>query len=408
VRLLTRVGLFLVVVGIGLVSTVGGHRWKWVPQSWKSEFTGGGEKRIVYPYSVIPGGVYSSAELNQKLARDAVAREHYRGFNSDGARKTKAEFAGAVYLSYRHGDRVYWTQRPVRIPKGEILLTDGSAYVRARCGNRIAEAPRQPVESLAEAPLPGIFGEVENPPPLVSLIPSIPLFPAPNGLGDDSIVQAPFVNPESSVEEESDSGGRKFPVWPILVGIGAGVGTTVGIIESGGGGSPVAIPPGSSSPTGPGGEPVPLPPQPVVPPRHPPSFPVLGNNPGPPTPPGSPNPGNPQPPSSPSGPNPGNPGSPSSPGSPTPGNPGPPSTPVGNAPPPPVVPPNPGAPNPGGSPVGSNPTGGEAPIYPIVPPNGGEGSPPISVTPEPPMAMPLAVIGLLIVVIFKIGRRHLT
>jgi hypothetical protein len=401
------VGLLLV-AGIGLVSTVERDRWKWAPRSLKSASEGGDQKRVVYPYSVIPGGVYNSAELGRKLAGDGVARDHYRGFNSGGARQTKAEFAGPVYLSYRRDNRIYWTRRPVRIPKGEILLTDGSAYVRARCGNRIAEAPSQPVESLDAAPPPSIFGEVENPPPLVSLIPSIPLFPAPNGLGDDSIVQAPFVNPESSVEEESDSGGRKFPVWPILVGIGAGVGTTVGIIESGGGGSPVAIPPGSSSPTGPGGEPVPLPPQPVVPPRHPPSFPVLGNNPGPPTPPGSPNPGNPQPPSSPSGPNPGNPGSPSSPGSPTPGNPGPPSTPVGNAPPPPVVPPNPGAPNPGGSPVGSNPTGGEAPIYPTVPPNGGEGSPPISVTPEPPMAMPLAVIGLLIVVIFKIGRRHLT
>jgi hypothetical protein len=387
-----------------LVSTVGRDRWKWVPRSWKLALQRGDENRPVYPYSVIPGGVYSSAELNQKLAGDSVAREHYRGFNAAGAWKTKAEFAGPVYLSYRHGDRIYWTQRPVRIPKGEILLTDGSAYVRARCGNRIAEAPSQPVESLGAAPPLNIFGEVENPPPVGSLVSSIPLFPVPNGLGDDSIVQAPFVNPESSVEEEPDNGGRKFPVWPILVGIGAGAGTARGIIESGGGGSPVANPPGSSSPTGSGGEPAPSAPQPVRPPRHPPSFPVLGNNPGPPAPPGSPNPGNPQPPSSPSGPNPGSPGPPPPTGSPNPGNPGP----VGNAPTPPVAPPNPGAPNPGGSPVGSNPIGGEAPPYPVSPPNGGGGNPPISVTPEPPMAMPLAVIGLLIVVIFKIGRSHLT
>jgi hypothetical protein len=398
VKLLIRVGLILVVVGIGLVLTVGGHRWKWVPQSWKSEFQGGGEKRVVYPYSVIPGGVYSSAELDRKLAGDAVAREHYRGFNSDGARKTKADFGGPVYLSYRRGDRIYWTQKPVRIPKGEILLTDGSAYVRARCGNRIAEVPRQPVESLAEAPPPDIFGEVENPPPLVSLIPSVPLFPVPNGLGDDSIVQAPFANPESTVEEESDNGGRKFPVWPILVGIGAGAGTAVGIIESGGGGSPVAIPPGSSSPGGSGGGPVPLPFKPIGPLR-PPIVPVLGSNPG--SPPGGPNPGNPGSPSSPGGPNPGNPGSPSSPGSPSPGNPGSPSTPIGNAPTPPVVPPNPGAPNPGGSPVGSNPTGGETPAYPVIPPTGGGGNPPISVTPEPPMELPIAVMGLVIVLIVK-------
>jgi hypothetical protein len=404
-RLLTRVGLLLVILGIGLLSTVGRDHWKWVPRTWKSAFRSGDEKRVVYPYSVIPGGVYTSAELDRKLAGDGIAREHYRGFNSRAARKTKAEFARPVYLSYRRDNRIYWTRKPVRIPKGEILLTDGSAYVRARCGNRIAEAPLLPVEPLETAPPLSTFGEVEEAPPLVPLLPSIPLFPVPIGLGDDSIAP-PFANPQSPVEEESNSGGRKFPVWPILVGIGAGGGTAVGIIESGGGGSPVATPPGSTTPTGPGGEPVPLPSKPIGPLR-PPRFPVLASNPGAPTPPGSPTPGNPGSPTPTGGPTPGNPGSPTSPGGPTPGSPGSPSSPNGPTPGNPGSPSSPGTSNPGGSPVGSNPIGGEAPVYPTIPPNGGGGNPPVSSTPEPPTAIPIVAIGLAIVIIVKISRRRL-
>jgi hypothetical protein len=400
VRLLTKAGLVLVVVGIGLLSTVRGDRWNSVPRSWKLASDGGSQKRVLYPYSVIPGGVYGSAELNRKLVEDGVAREHYRGFNSGGAWKTKAEFSRPVYLSYRKGDQIYWTRRPVGIPEGEILLTDGFSYVRARCGNRIAETPGEPVEPLEEAPPPNIFGDVDGPP--LGLIPFLPMIPPPNGLGDESIIQAPFANPES-LEEGSGSAASQFPVWSILVGIGAGAGTAVGLIGSSGGGSPVAIPPDSSSPPSPGGEPMPLPSEPVGPLR-PTRFPVLGNNPAPPSSPGGPNAGTPGTPPPPGGPNPGTPGTPSSPSGPNPGTPGTPSAPPGNASPPPGIPSNPGAPEPTGSPVGSNPIGGVAPIYPVVPPNGGGENPATSVTPEPPMAIPIGLMGVVIAVIAKISR----
>jgi hypothetical protein len=44
-------------------------------------------------------------------------------------------------VSYRLGDRVFWTRNPVRLAEGEAVLTDGGAIVRARCGNRISDVP---------------------------------------------------------------------------------------------------------------------------------------------------------------------------------------------------------------------------------------------------------------------------
>ncbi|HEX3743914.1 MAG TPA: PEP-CTERM sorting domain-containing protein [Bryobacteraceae bacterium] len=105
-----------------------------------------------YPYSVIPGGAYSAAELQAALLRDPVAARHYAGFRRSMVRMTESSLSQPVYLSYRIADAVYWTSRPVRLPQGETLLTDGEHYARARCGNRISEAPKTPVNDTEPAP----------------------------------------------------------------------------------------------------------------------------------------------------------------------------------------------------------------------------------------------------------------
>ena len=91
-----------------------------------------------YPYSVIPGGVYSPAELGAALARDVIARDHYAGFDTRAARLVLTTTSQRVYLSYRMNGRVYWTRRALPLPQGEFLLTDGKSYARARCGNRLS------------------------------------------------------------------------------------------------------------------------------------------------------------------------------------------------------------------------------------------------------------------------------
>lgn len=98
----------------------------------------------VYHYSVIPGGARSRAELERELRRDPLVASHYSGFRAALAHMVRTPAPRHVYVSYRLGDRIYWTRKTVMLFAGETLLTDGTYYVRTRCGNRISETPRSP------------------------------------------------------------------------------------------------------------------------------------------------------------------------------------------------------------------------------------------------------------------------
>jgi hypothetical protein len=101
---------------------------------------------------VIPGGAYTALELIQAQERDPVVAGHYRGFQRNRLRTVQAAVRRPVYVSYRRGESIYWTHRPVYLHDGETLLTDGVLYARARCGNRISETPQQPVDAAMEPP----------------------------------------------------------------------------------------------------------------------------------------------------------------------------------------------------------------------------------------------------------------
>jgi hypothetical protein len=100
-----------------------------------------------YPYSIIPGGAYSNAELQYADREDVVVKEHYADFQVKRAQMVQLTEDKYQYASYRKKNQVYWTKKKLRIPKGEILLTDGSSYARARCGNRLSEKPQAPVSN---------------------------------------------------------------------------------------------------------------------------------------------------------------------------------------------------------------------------------------------------------------------
>jgi hypothetical protein len=103
-------------------------------------------QRRVYPYSIVPGGVTSRAELAHAVMADKVVAAHYAGFAVEKASLRTVAGARAVYVSYRKGDQVYWTARKVTLADGETIVSDGSNEIRARCGNRISDTPRLPVE----------------------------------------------------------------------------------------------------------------------------------------------------------------------------------------------------------------------------------------------------------------------
>jgi hypothetical protein len=118
--------------------------------------------RPVYPYSVVRGGAYTPAELMHAVGSDPVAASHYAGFDYRRLHMEASRFTGRVYVSYRIGNAVYWTSHPVWLQRNEPLITDGTLYARARCGNRIALQPQRPValieplSSTLETPQPDI------------------------------------------------------------------------------------------------------------------------------------------------------------------------------------------------------------------------------------------------------------
>src|SRR5690242_21911627 len=54
-----------------------------------------------YPYSVVPGGVYSPDELRAATKKDSLVREHYSDFNVHSARLVKLTEDQYQYASFR-------------------------------------------------------------------------------------------------------------------------------------------------------------------------------------------------------------------------------------------------------------------------------------------------------------------
>src|SRR5215831_5488565 len=141
----------------------GGSRGNAADSRFKEAATESKALRPVYPYSVIRGGAYTPSELKDKLASDEIAARHYEAFDLSRIVVTKADSARPVYVSYRKGESIYWTRRPVQLHKDEPLLTDGVLFARARCGNRISDSPQKPVaETPEDEPSPNIFDVPES------------------------------------------------------------------------------------------------------------------------------------------------------------------------------------------------------------------------------------------------------
>jgi PEP-CTERM motif len=222
-----------------------------------------GHTRTVYPYSVIAGGAQSAQELREAVAVDPVVAQHYADFDIAKARRVTLDAPKLVYVSYRLGNKVFWTKHKVALRKGEAMLSDGPNMARTRCGNRISvlpvrpNAPAEPSSSELEGPEfapmvsspylaaysvspPAMFsGPIQSPGgPTASFVPVAPFFPLPGGGG---IVG----NKSPSTPPPGGGGGNTPPP-----GGGTGGGGTPG---SGGGGTP-----GGGSGGGGGGTPPPV------------------------------------------------------------------------------------------------------------------------------------------------------
>jgi len=110
-------------------------------------------QRPLFPYSVIPRGVTSARELVTALHGDPVAASHYSGFHIASAHLVRIPKDRTAYVSYRLGNKIYWTSKKVTLHAGETFLSDGTHLARTRCGNRVSEVPAEPT-SPSEPPNP--------------------------------------------------------------------------------------------------------------------------------------------------------------------------------------------------------------------------------------------------------------
>jgi hypothetical protein len=127
------------------------------------------EARLVYQYSVVPGGVRDTGELVEAVAHDPSVALHYAKFDFQRARLVRLGFDRRMYISYRRNGQILWTRTAHLIRAGEQVITDGKLTARTRCGNRLAAkpegltAPEEPTEAQLNEPV-AVAGEPVRPP----------------------------------------------------------------------------------------------------------------------------------------------------------------------------------------------------------------------------------------------------
>jgi len=131
--------------------------------------------RLVYQYSVVPGGVQTPAELAEAVAHDPDVALHYSRLDFRHARLVRLVADQKMYVSYRKGGRILWTKKPHLIRAGETVITDGKVTARTRCGNRLAAKPKgiTEAEEPSEAQLNQPVAVADQPilPPVTALHP---------------------------------------------------------------------------------------------------------------------------------------------------------------------------------------------------------------------------------------------
>ena len=191
-----------------------------------------GAPRPVYRHSIVPGGAYSQKDVAAVVRRDDVVAAHYEPIDVERVRPVTVTAARAVYVSYRRGDDVYWTKRPVQLTPGETLLTDGTSEIRARCGNRVSDHARLPV--AADEPPFGALDTIE---------PSDSSSMAEARTDPGGLTHIPFLHarsggltPSPATDDVTPTGG--VPGGPTWLGAGGGFFPSADP-STGSGGSPV-------------------------------------------------------------------------------------------------------------------------------------------------------------------------
>lgn len=152
--------------------------------------------------------VASLDEFRRVVASDERLTAYYRGFNWTEARLVTTDAPRLVYVAYQKAGALARTRRPMLLPKGDTLVTDGVIQARTYCCNEVFE----PVDALASPR--------SEPDPAASL-PSIPLLWDPqflSFLAPPAAPAAPAV-PASSPPATGEDGAPRALATPPVEGV---------------------------------------------------------------------------------------------------------------------------------------------------------------------------------------------
>lgn len=166
------------------------------------------EKRRVYPYSIVSGGARSVEEARRAMSDPAV-RDHYAAFDLKNLKQVVLTADISGYVSYRFGDKIYWTSKTVHLKAGETVFTDGQHIARGRCLNCYSTHPMMPTRPHEPAEV--VMDTSIEIPAIALTFPRLPLeetpvLPAPGGVTTASGGSAPG----------HGGGGKFFPIIPII------------------------------------------------------------------------------------------------------------------------------------------------------------------------------------------------
>jgi hypothetical protein len=171
-------------------------------------------KRKVYPYSIVPGGAENVHQAKVAMTDPAI-KAHYAGVDLAQLKEVKLTANLSGYVSYRWGDKIYWTKKTVTLRAGETIFTDGSNIVRGRCLNcysarpMLPVRPAEPTEAVLDTPVE-MPVTVYSFPKLPVLAPELPLPP-----GELTPV-VPAILPTAVTTIGKTGGGIFFPIIPII------------------------------------------------------------------------------------------------------------------------------------------------------------------------------------------------
>jgi hypothetical protein len=221
-----------------------------VPVSYQTTMVVQEVKRKVYPYSIVPGGAEDLAQAKRFMSDPAV-KANYADIDFAQLKQVKLTTNLSGYVSYRWGEKFYWTRKALTLKAGETVFTDGVHIVRGRCLNCYSASPMGPIRPTE--PTERAFDLPTEMPTVVYSFPKLPVMaaelPIPPGELTPSVPVLPAV--VGSTLGKTPGGGFWFPLIPII--------------------PPIHHHPSSpSSPNTPGG-----PGSPIVPPATPPVTPPV-------------------------------------------------------------------------------------------------------------------------------------